>query len=125
MFQCLLFNYIPLDIQNKIQKYYENIAHIRSLLIYDAYIIRICEYIDYSTYDSYREKVEKLKSYDFSEYLELDAYFRETYYESNTNKEFVEKFYNKIYNKHIMLHNLVIAYENENKKIYPKINNYL
>ncbi len=125
IFQCLTINYIPLDIQNKIQKYYENIAHIRYLLELEAYIIRICEYIDYSINDSYRMKVEKIKCYDFSEYKELDLYFRETFYESYTNKEFIDNFYKKIYNKHVMIHHLVIAYEKENKLIYPKINNYL
>lgn len=125
IFQCLTLNYIPLDIQNKIQKYYENIAHIRYLLELEAYIIRICEYIDYSIHDSYREKVEKLKRYDFSEYPELKNYFNDSLYESYTNKEFVDNFYKKIYNKHVMIHNLVIAYEKENKLIYPKINNYL
>ncbi len=125
MFQCLAINYIPLDIQNKIQKYYENIAHIRYLLEYQSYIIRICEYIDYSINDSYKTKVEKLKSYDFSEYTELKNYYRDSLYESYTNKEFITNFYKKIYNKHLMLHNLIIAYENENKLIYPKINNYL
>lgn len=125
IFQCLTLNYIPLDIQNKIQKYYENIANIKYLLELEAYIIRICEYIDYSTHDTYRMKVEKLKCYDFSEYPELKNYFNDALYESYTNKQFVDNFYKKIYNKHIMIHNLVIAYENENKLIYPKINNYL
>lgn len=125
MFQCIRINYIPLDIQNKIQKYYENIDQIRYLLDLDAYIIRICEYIDYSTNDSYKIKVERLKMYDFSEYKELDTYFKESLYESYTNKEFVDNFYKKIYNKHMMIHNLVIAYEKENKLIYPNINNYL
>ncbi len=128
MFQCLSlprFNYISLDIQNKIKKYYENIAHIRRGLEYASYIIRICEFIDYSTNLSYKAKVEKLKSYDFSDYPELLLYYRETYYESNNNKEFIENFYKKIYNKHLMLQHLIVAYENENKRIYPKINNYL
>ena len=125
MFQCLTVNYIPLDIQNKIQKYYENVSNIRYLLDLESYIIRICEYIDYSTYDSYKMKVEKLKSYDFSEYPELKNYYRDTFYESYTNKEFIDIFYKKIYNKHLALYNLVSAYEKENKLIYPKICNYI
>ncbi len=128
MFQCLSlpkFDYVPIDIQNKINKYYENISYIRYSLEYEAYIIRICEFIDYSTNLSYQEKVEKLKEYDLSEYEELDSYFRESYYESYSNKEFVNNFYKKIYNKHLMLHNLVLAYERENKLIYPKISNYI
>ncbi len=125
MFQCLSINYIPLDVQNKIKKYYENITHIRYLLEYQSYIIRICEYIDYSTNISYGDKIEKIKSYDFSEYHELSSYFYESFYQSCTNKEFIENFYKKIYNKQVMIHHLIIAYENENKRIYPKISNYL
>lgn len=135
IFQCLSINYftlmykanryIPLDIHRKIKKYYENIAYIKYLLELKSYIIRICEYIDYSIYDSYKTKVEKLKCYDFSEYKELKLYFQETFYESFTSKEFVNNFYKKIYNKHIMIHNIVIAYEKENKLIYPKIRNYM
>ncbi len=125
MFQCLSINYIPLDVQNKIKKYYENITHIRYLLEYQSYIIRICEYIDYSTNISYGDKIEKIKSYDFSEYPELNSYFYESFYQSCTNKEFIENFYKKIYNKQVMLHHLIIAYENENKRVYPKISNYL
>ncbi len=125
MFQCLSMNYIPLDVQNKIKKYYENITHIRYLLEYQSYIIRICEYIDYSTNISYGDKIEKIKSYDFSEYPELNSYFYESFYQSCTNKEFIENFYKKIYNKQVMLHHLIIAYENENKRVYPKISNYL
>ncbi len=125
MFQCLSINYIPLDVQNKIKKYYENITHIRYLLEYQSYIIRICEYIDYSTNISYGDKIEKIKSYDFSEYPELNSYFYESFYQSCTNKEFIENFYKKIYNKQVMIHHLIIAYENENKRIYPKISNYL
>jgi hypothetical protein len=125
MFQCLSFNYIPLDVQNKIKKYYENISFIRYALEYEAYIIRICEFIDYSTNLSYSDKIDKIKSYDFSEYYELNSYLYESYYESYSNKQLVENFYKKIYNKHLMLHNLVIAYERENKLIYPKICNYI
>ncbi len=125
MFQCLSMNYIPLDVQNKIKKYYENITHIRYLLEYQSYIIRICEYIDYSTNISYGDKIEKIKSYDFSEYPELNSYFYESFYQSCTNKEFIENFYKKIYNKQVMIHHLIIAYENENKRVYPKISNYL
>ncbi len=125
MFQCLSFNYIPLDVQNKIKKYYENISFIRHALEYEAYIIRICEFIDYSTNLSYSDKIDKIKSYDFSEYYELNSYLYESYYESYSNKQLVENFYKKIYNKHLMLRNLVIAYERENKLIYPKICNYL
>ncbi len=125
IFQCFTFHYIPLDIQNKIKKYYENIAYIKYALEYQNCIMKICEYIDYSTNDSYKTKVEKLKSYDFFEYRELKNYYRDSLYESYTNKEFINNFYKKIYNKHRMLHNLVIAYEKENKLIYPKIHNYL
>ena len=135
IFECLCINYyenlykknssIPLDIQTKIEKYNKNIVHIKYLLGFQAYIIRICEYLDYSTHDSYRMKFEKLKCYNFSEYKELDLYFCETFYESYTHKDFIDKFYKKIYNKHNMIHNLIIAYEKENKLIYQKINNYL
>jgi hypothetical protein len=128
MFQCLSlpkFDYVPIDIQNKIKKYYQNISYIKYALKYQSYIISICEYIEYSTNISNSDKIEKLKSYDFSEYMELSTYFYESYYQSNSNKDFIENFYKKIYNKHIMLQHLIIAYERENKIIYPKISNYL
>jgi len=128
MFQCLSLqwlNYIPVDIQNKINKYYQNIAQIRYSLECQRYIIEICEYIDYSTTDTYSDKIDKLKSYDFSEYTELNSYFYESFYQSYSNKDFIENFYKKLYNKHMMLQHVIIAYENENKRIYSKICNYL
>ncbi len=107
MFSCLL--------KPKISKR----EQIQYYLEYNSFIIDICEYIDYSSNISYKDKLKHIENYDFSEFNELELFLCDAKMESygenkNKSKNIVKNFYRKIYNKHILLNNLITSCEKRN-----------